>query len=471
MTARTNPKQESLLVVSEPTGQMAVRNFDPQDGVTVNLIERDLHLMNVLHHLSAASMRDGLVRAGEGVLADRYGNEASRVVLGAERRRQEHMREAKIEFARATGHYALLDSGYDKEEVKTVTRRFFAGFKHKYYGMYNHQANHAYRNQLKQEVVQLSEKTEESVSLFNRRYGFRPHHAESPDMNMHDEAIEDLDKLNVPERLRAVYEDPRAGFLPKNSRELTRVMSWLDYLDNPEKELGIINQLREVFVRAQHPSRRGLPPQKRPGVKGGVRAIESIAWEVGDDLLEATARLHAIRDFSVKINQDQRPDLKLFYEFSTKYQPAADDTLQDLFGENLLALESLVQYQDIVTYMKTGAVPGLDASPLMATEDPPRSVRPKWSVEPGKRKAVLNQYTRRDTLPEYRQHIIQRLEAMSFKQARQIIGECEEDLRQETDFLERRMRDMKGFRSGPVKPLKDALKTIDQQLYRFNAVA
>lgn len=471
MATNRNPRQESLLVVSEPTGQMKVRNFHESDKPAVDVIERDLHLMNVLHHLSAASMRDGLLRVGEGALLDRYGEHASKVVQGAERKRKEHMHEAKLEFARAIGFQALLKSGYSKEQVKVTAREMYDEFLGKYYGMHNHQANHAYRKQLKQAVDVLAEKSEKTVSVFNRRYGYRPHRTDKLGEQAQDNDPEELDRLDAAERLQAVYEDPRAGFLPKTSRELTRVMAWLDYLDNPDKELGIIHQLREVFVRAQAPSGRGKPYRQRLGVRGGVRAIESIAWEVGDDLLEAASRLQAVVRLREAISQDQRPTLMLFDEFSAKNQPDGDETLQEIFGGYALALASLVQYRDLVMFMENGVVMGLDDSPLMATEDPPRSVRPKWSVEPGKRKTIRNQYTRPDMQPEFKRHIIDSLRSMTFKQARALAEECEDDLRREVTFLARRMQEMKKFRTGPIKPLQDALQAIDQQIQQFSTVA
>src|SRR5690606_25709107 len=114
-------------------------------------------------------------------------------------------------------------------------------------------------------------------SSANRKNGLRPHAPEAMD--------------STTERLAAIKGDPRAGFYPKTNSEKVLVLSWLDYLDNPEKPLGIVNQLREVFVRSQgfKPRKTTAPESDSPttkkkhfGVPHGVRALESITWEVGD---------------------------------------------------------------------------------------------------------------------------------------------------------------------------------------------
>lgn len=472
--------QESLFVVAEQTGQMRVRDFSDShehDGAFIDRVEQKIHLINTLGYLASARSREGLVKTGPEGVTDRYGERASTVVLGAERKRVEFINKAKASFERAVGMHELIDAGiegksYSSVQIRRDTRQMYSDFLKKYWLPGKEKANSDYRKRLEKEIAELSGDTEVIVSMKNRFLGLRPHADKPmPETEKTTEDVEEkLDEIGTRERLEAIQKDPRAGFLPKTRNSKDRVMSWLDYLDDPDKPLGIIHQLREVFVRAQNPTRKSSRPNNYLGVKHGVRAIESLAWEVGDDLLEANKRLMAVQALKSKAGEDQRPDLSLHEAFSLQEYDNIS-SLQELYGEHLLGLAAFVQFRDLTEYVQTGMVQGLEESPLKTSEDPPRSQRPKFDAAAGKRKTVLNQYTRPDVDSDFRQHIVARLKALSIKDVRQNIDACVEDLEKEVSFTQRRFSELAEFKSGPYQPIQDAISEISHQLNTRNAVA
>src|SRR5690606_16302118 len=108
--------QESLLVVAEQTGQMHVRDFSDghdHEGTYIDRVEQKIHLINTLGYLASARSREGLVKTGPEGITDRYGEQASAVVLGAERKRVEFINKAKVSFERAVGMHELIDAGLE----------------------------------------------------------------------------------------------------------------------------------------------------------------------------------------------------------------------------------------------------------------------------------------------------------------------------------------------------------------------
>ena len=454
--------QESLFITDQSGSQVVMRDFGSEMGA-IGLAEQKLHLINTLNLLAGASMRAGLAQIGDtGVIADRYGDEASSVVKAAEQKRQELMLEAKVSFARGTGHYALVDAEVEPmSETKRRTKKMFTNFLGKYYGARNHQALQQYRSRLVKEVSFWTQEVESDVSVFNREQGIRPH--------MVDKATEigqDAEQLDTRERLEAILGDPRAGFIPTTNSEKNQIISWLDYLDDPQKELGIVHQLREVFVNAQRPARRSL------GVAFGIRALESIAWEVGDYLHEAQHRLQAAERLCSSANQDQRPDISLFEEFSQVEGEYTGKTLEEIFGEYWFALAAYVQYKDTVEYIH-----GEDSdtsNPLTESELPPSSQRPKFDASPGKRKAIHNQYTRVDIKESYKAHIISRLRGLRIRDIRVDTPELLSNYEQQVRFHHRRIGEFDDFKTMSSKtrePLIKAVATVKEKYEELGVAA
>lgn len=466
------PNQEQLFTVSEHTGRMHIPDVQhPGDGPAVDIISQKLHLMDALTHLAGASMRAGLMEAGEEVVAAHYGDAAAPEVLSrVEARRVVLIGQAKRAFAAATGHYALVDGGVPEIEAKRLTRGMFSDFLKQYYGARHHKASFEFRKQLEAQVDEWTEAPEETVSAFNRANGLRPHsRRDNTDLQ---EAFDtgELQDLDTRERLLAIAADPRAGFFPTTNSEKNRVLSWLDYLDNPEKPLGIVHQLREVHARSQNwsiskkaPSSEPGVKKYNPGVKGGIRAVESIAWEEGDALLETVRRLIATHNLKTAIDQDQRPTITLFDEFAATVHDGA--TLQDQLGEHWAGLAAYVQYKDIVEFVNTGRIKAFNRDPLRGTQVPPKSERPDFDTAPGKRKTELNQYTRADVTDAYKAHIIDRLRNITIGEARRDIGDFMRNLERQKSFHQRRLEDLTTFSSPRDTQIHDALFTILDKLH------
>ncbi len=461
--------QETLFVVSERSGQIYTPVSHETDVAAVDVVEQKLHLINTLGYLAGASMRSGLVRAGQDVLNDRYGDEASKVVTGAENQRVILIKKAKHSFARATGHFTLVDSGLTTEtDARRLTTAMFSDFLKKYYGPRHHEALHDYRLQLESEVDSLiaSHDSESSISMFNRQNGVRNHRSDNS-VHVIVDYGEELEELGTRGRLEAILGDPRAGFIPTTNNEKNQIVSWLDYLDDPEKPLGIINQLREVFVRAQRPSKKG----RSLGVKYGVRAVESIAWEVGDYLQSASLDLANLQSLRTSVDQDQRPTLSLYDDLHKSGSDEQGDSPEELFGQDTNGLLTYIQWLDIKEFMEKGNWPGPVASPIVGTEDPPRSLRPKFDSSPGKRKTIFDQYHRPDITEEFKAHIISRAKTITFRDIRSNIDDCISNSERRLDFHNRRFTELAEYDDGPSSPVREAVNTIQEKLKSTDAVA
>lgn len=426
MTRKANPAQEQLLVMSGSEFAQA-RDFsspEPDQGVAVNRIEQKLHLINCLAALSGASQRAGLVKIGPEGVTDIYGNAASAVVLGAARKGVELKRQAELEFARATGHFELVDSGLvPKRKASALTGRLLEEFKSRYDGHPNYRANFDYRRQLAAEVRGLTADPETDVSEFNRRHNLRPHKpqkAKTPTTATAEERVK-LDQLDTREKMAAILSDPRAEFMPKTHREKNLVMTWLDYLDNPQFPLGVVNQLREVQIHSQRPDHEKA---LRYGARFGLRATESICWEVGDYLQDAATHLSAVRALRSEVI-DCSPKVKVNEELG----PGAESP----------SLSAWVRHRDLKQFVEQGNVTGLaDKDPLATSE---RRLKPKTfgDVAPGKHKTILNQYTRPDPKESFAGHISATVDGATIGELRAELPEVEQDLARERRFMERRL--------------------------------
>jgi hypothetical protein len=125
--ASARQHQESLLIVSKKTGHVSPRDFKAEEAVAVPLIERNIHLINCLS-----------------------------TFMSEARQSPESKQQAKESFARAFGHYAMLDSEVKGPLwVKAFTRGAYHSFAHQYAGLDNHRAAWEYRNQLTQQIEAL----------------------------------------------------------------------------------------------------------------------------------------------------------------------------------------------------------------------------------------------------------------------------------------------------------------------------
>jgi len=114
-------------------------------------------------------------------------------------------------------------------------------------------------------------------------------------------------KLTTRQKLEALRDDPRAGFLPASHNEKNKALELLDYLDNYQYPAGASQRLQEVFNRQKKDDKR----MGRQGTFTAERSVTSLVYEWGDyftqasnqaiDLLELNMQLHDVTDGGLKL--------------------------------------------------------------------------------------------------------------------------------------------------------------------------
>jgi len=126
---RPNPNQGSLLIANEQTGNLYPYNsvetppivtgseqpagvlYDPNPGPSVNLLERNAHMQNMVRRLGLISRTTGFQIASDiGLLDGRYRSVDS-VVARAVDKKEVKAQEAKSEYNKAFGLEAMIGSG------------------------------------------------------------------------------------------------------------------------------------------------------------------------------------------------------------------------------------------------------------------------------------------------------------------------------------------------------------------------
>ncbi len=405
MTKRSEPNQESLLVVSQYSGQLEVRDFSdtPEDDPSVSLIERDIHLQNVLSLLGQISLREGFQQAAGSAhrvrLLEQYGDSLDETVQGSTEKRGELYKQAKWEFARAYG----LAPGSEAAEKKQASESFMA-----FRGHFAHQTNANRRFEFRKRLERQVKDMQLLETIKNREAGVRPHQASRKP------AESKLPKLSTQDRLVALTVDPRAGFLPATHREKNQVMAFLDYLDNPEHPLGINNQFIEIF---NHQERE---KQKQDGaIPGGARSIESIVYELGDYLTQSMEQLKSLRDLEVLVGGC----------------PNQRVTLHEEVGPEHPGYAPLVRFDDVSKLRDNGV--------LTDIKDPLRTREDRWAggKQPGKHKTVEDQYTRANRSNAFTERISERTSQIKIGAARKLLSEAIVDQEKRQLFMEHRLHD------------------------------
>ncbi len=429
--AKPGPNQDELLVVAERSGQMVAREFNIEPDEWQNSLEANLHLQNALSGLLKINLLRPFVDIDE-IIETRY---ADRTDEGRDEIREHSAaklevvtKSTKTEFAHAIGHFARISAGEDPESVKAESRRKFSDFAKKYSGASNNKRAHQLRQSLVQKVREMLSndrpEVEARVTEFNRENGLRPHALK---LEKKGEKIIKLTPLETRERLLAVQGDPRAGFIPKTNHAKNVVISWLDYLDNPEFPRGIRNQLSEVFTHNQRMIESEEQYWQTGNTEMALRGLESITWEVGDHAIDAFTSL--VKMIELKKDLDDTP--------------GAQTRLADAFPEGHPGLAVLIRHRALKELISTGDVKGLlhPFTILRTSQDPPPSARPN-SNEPGKRKTLLNQFTRPDIRPKFAKYIAQQTEALRVGQVRGELEEVIDDLTNEFNFFRDRLIDI-----------------------------
>jgi hypothetical protein len=184
---------------------------------------------------------------------------------------------------------------------------------------------------------------------------------------------EQLDNVG---KLKALYNDPRAQFLPPTHTEKSEALPLLDYLPQVDVRKGkghparTAGKLQEVFLHQKKIFSRDYGLPREEAQHAAVEAVRSIVCGYGDFLLNAIAQ------------HNQLNDLK-----STLDGVSPRLTLTEVAGTDHTGIPAFVRYFDLVMLMKSKhPVPGVDIlSPIIDRTDE--------RDEHGRAKQIHDQYT------------------------------------------------------------------------------
>lgn len=431
MVASRSPNPERLIIVGEKTGLMHVPNPEA-DPLANDRIGQKLHLINALHDLGAAKLREGFVSSSPAVAEARYGERAEAVRSGADRKKGEYLASAEDSFKRASKLDELMDhiKQFGKFALGNLHpyiayRVLFSDFvKSFYFSADSSKARVDYRKQLIAGITDMQcwstpEDSISTVTQFNRAQDRRPHKVKSsskkpsPAPGKIDQTLTTIDKLD------AVVGDPRAQFIPKTNHAKSVVASWLDYLDNPAYPAGINSQLFEVYISNQ--KRLNMKPQE------AARALETKTFEVIDHATDALLSIGKITDLKTQVAECMAPHV----------------TLAEEFPDGHPGLFVWARYRALKELMATGDVIGLDKpmTVLRTTTDPPPSERPHGTAL-GRHKTLLNQFTRTDIQPKFKKYVTGLVARTRIGDVRLEFDEIIEDLTNEFNFFQHRLMDI-----------------------------
>jgi len=376
------------------------------DSGSVDIIERAVHLRTTIDLLAQVNIRDGFLRSPKAQRS--YGDKKEAVVEGVKRRAHEYQVAAKYEFLRAFGADQLIDDQTKSFDTKEELRASFESFAKGNNDTTNESDNVS--------IYGLRDKIDSNiqywVSAANRQNEDRPHE-DSKKLTIEDGGGGD-GRLSTQERLTAIHEDPRAGFLPTTNTEKNFVLSMLDYFDNPEYKLGPRNQLLEV-VRFHHKKLWGAE-----GYKRGKTAVISIAYMFGDFYMQSAIQLAQLEQLSDLLAEEVNPNINLHIALLEKVELAAP----------------LIRYMDLLELRRHGKVEheyaGESHQPRL---DPLTAVRNEKDAGDGKNKLVEDRYTtigeRHDETTKW---LAKRASQVTVGDVRQIIGRAVADQQRRNAF-------------------------------------
>lgn len=449
-----NSSQERLFVTNERFDLIQPRDFnEATDGIANNRIEQKIHLINTLGYFAAAKSREGFTQVGSfGVAEERYGAKASEVITGAARNAGYFKRLANEEFKQAVAEPALLEGNqFGRGRIRSTVDTMFAHFFSEYYKSPNSsKLSRVYRKQLETEVRRL----QEEQTIYNREHGLHwsstpaeisPNKKDASAKQTSTEAASDL-TLDTQGRLQAIKEDVRAGFLPRSNSEKNLVITYLDYLDNLEYPLGVVDQLIEVWTGVQ---KYRIPEMDKPepkywGKLTARRAVESIVWELADyyedakvSQVELEALRHTIQDVAPRLRVDELDELDASHP----------------------GLMRLIRGMDVARYAETGNGPNILRDPLAGTIE---RIVPSNDRNPGRHKFMHDQYTRPDRAlrrPGLEAYLQERTHGLTVKEIRLNLPEVLKTERNRFDFMRRRLEDMLQIEQKPfLRPALNVAK-------------
>ncbi len=234
--------------------------------------------------------------------------------------------------------------------------------------------------------------------------------------NIVDIELTSDDNLDTKSRLQALYDDERAGFLPTTNREKNQAITFLDYMDHSSYPSHIAKQLQEIFVHQKNLVWRYAPDI---AVNEARKAVMSVAFELGDYLINSVHQLDALTELGTSIDECPNPKVTLLEEI----------------GLNHRGYAPLIRYIDISNFRKNGLDESLGFNPLKTRED--RS--PK--LDPDKNKTIEDQYTSEMINPIVLAHVDELVSSMTIGQTRIISKEAISDQLKRRAYWEKIIRD------------------------------
>jgi hypothetical protein len=424
------PGQDALIVAHPESGGLVVHDFSKE--AYVDFEERRMHELNALSLFGAINQRERFYSYLQDAAAERYGDKAKNVLEGARRNRDLMVREAEDSFYQSIGLFqveatAYLFAGFNIDDYRRDARRQWTEFQAKYRSENRVYARNAHRRELLA-GVSASDVNQEQAT-FNRQHNLRPHISDK-DQAAAAKAGTEYPLLSTRERMVAIQDDPRAGFIPTTNREKNMIMSYLDYLDNPEYPLGITNQLFEVFIHQQKldkpapgdtPAKRAQKlSRQRSGLHMAIRSLESITYEMGDYLhnaQETHAALVGLQDF---LKEPYNPHITIDEEV-----PIEDR-----------GLRALIRFKELARYRDKDELPSDLKDPLITKEFRFRKESERTATDVGPNKVVEDVYTRGVFDGPMKSHVTAAAQTMTIREARRIIGYAVADQKSRLAFYE-----------------------------------
>lgn len=404
--------QEPLFLMTERGDRAMLRDFSGDQPINqVNILERNFRLINVLDLFSERNELQGLIKIGAARtqgLADGKDDITQSMVEAATRKLPRVTNHLQQEFEAVLGYRPLVEAGeMSSQEARQKQGEEFARFNSAYGRPHKRKERAAYRAKLVSGIVAIEQ-------------------VEPP-------VIHEQEPVPMPEakdRLLAILDDPRAGFMPSTHREKNAILAYLDYLDNHEEyPFGIANQFLEVFTHRQ----------KSSGGRGNIlearRSLISLAYELGDYYENATAQTAALADLQARINDCPNPNVSLQEEVGTSHPG---------YG-------ALIGYIDTMELLKKGEISGPhnEFSVLHDSEDRPDAEPIPVEVDLDKHKTVEDPYTTQEPDDIVAKRIADKVRTMTIGELRTVVGEARANQEARALFMRSRLEELSVFETEP----------------------
>lgn len=229
------------------------------------------------------------------------------------------------------------------------------------------------------------------------------------------------DTLECLSRVNVVRRDERAGFIPATHLEKTMTLTYLDYLDNPQKPASIAHQLNEVFRRQQ----------RLYDDEAGVAAVRSIGFVMIDFLSQSTRQLSQLTQIKEAVDECMNPHIYL----------------RELCQENDSFFAPLVRYTDLDRALRT--------EDTIAIEQGLRTHEIRDNDNPTERnKTIFDTYSRPNMDEVTRQHINAKVDELRVVDLRQLAPAAVTDQEKRVEFWRNRTQEARAHLA--ARPIIDA---------------